>query len=119
MTTRQTGAILEVATGLCLTVDDNHDYEVLTVDEIIQLLARFTLEQRSLAWSPQPPFASLGPSDCRMGGNCGLDFNHQTARARWVRARYRYQQEQKVSRRDTRKPPKKTGEAGQQRREQK
>jgi hypothetical protein len=46
-------------------VDDNHDYPLLTVDEIIQLLARFTPEQRSLAWSPQPPFESMGASDCR------------------------------------------------------
>ena len=100
-------------------MDDNHDYEVLTVDELIQLLDRFTPEQHSLAWSPQPPFKSLGPSDCRMGGNCGLHFNHETARARWVQARYRYQQQQKVSRGDTRKPPKKAGERDREKREQK
>jgi hypothetical protein len=106
-----------------VTVDDNHDYPVLTVDEIIQLLAYFTPEQRSLAWSPQPPFESLGASDCRIGGNCGLDFNHETARAKWAQARHRFQQEQnkeeKVSRKDTRKPPAKAGEPNRKRQEQK
>ena len=103
-------------------MDDNHDYPLLTVDEIIQLLARFTPEQRSLAWSPQPPFESMGASDCRIGGNCGLDFNHETARARWTRARFRYQQEQKRQRdrspKDARKPPQKAGEQDQERQEQ-
>jgi hypothetical protein len=93
-----------------LTVNDNHDYQLLTVDELIHLLALFTPEQRSLAWSPQPPFESTGASDCRIGGNGGLDFNHETARARWVQARYRYQQEQKLSQKHTRKPPANTGE---------
>jgi hypothetical protein len=104
-------------------VDDNHDYQLLTVDEIIQFLARFTPEQRSLAWSPQPPFESTGASDCRIGGNCGLDFNHETARARWVQARCRYQQENKrqdkLSQEGTRKPPRKAGERSQLSQEQK
>jgi hypothetical protein len=104
-------------------VNDSHDYPLPTVDEIIQLLARFSPEQRSLAWSPQPPFESLGASDCRAGGNCGLDFNHETARARWVQARYRYQQhekrQQKLSQKYTRKPPGKTGEHSGQRQDQK
>jgi hypothetical protein len=123
LTTNQTGAKLEVASGLWTTVDDNYDYPLLTADEIVQLLAHFTPEQRSLAWSPQPPFESMGASDCRVGGNCGLDFNHESPRARWIQARYRYQQEQKrrekESREDTRKPPQKAGEPDQQRQEQK
>jgi hypothetical protein len=95
LTTHQTGTKLEVASGPWVTVDDNHDYPLLTVDEIIQLLAHFTPQQRSLAWSPQPPFESTGAGDCRIGGNCGLDFNHETARARWIQARYRHHREQK------------------------
>ena len=79
-------------------MDENNDYPLLTVDEIIQLLEQFTPEQRSLAWSPQPPFRSMGASDCRIGGNCGLDLNYQTPRARWIQARYRDRQEQKRKR---------------------
>jgi hypothetical protein len=99
LTPHQTGAKLEAATGPWVTVNDNHDYPLLTVDEIIQLLARFTPEQHSLAWSPQPPFEGMGAGDCRRGGNCGLGFNHETPRARWLQARYRYQQEQKKKQR--------------------
>jgi hypothetical protein len=66
-----------------------------TVDEIIAALALFTVEQRSLAWSPQPPFESAGAHDCRMGGSCGLDFNRETAPARWIQARLRWNREQK------------------------
>jgi hypothetical protein len=55
----------------------------------------FTDEQRSLAWSPQPPFESTGAGDCRVGGNCGLNFNCETARARWAQARHRWNREQK------------------------
>jgi hypothetical protein len=65
-----------------------------TVTEIIQHLAHFTPEQRSLAWSPEPPFESTGAHDCRVGGDCGLDFNRETARARWRQARYRWNREQ-------------------------
>jgi hypothetical protein len=123
LTTSQTGTKLEVASGLWQTVDDNDDYPLLTVDEIIQLLAHFTPEQRSLAWSPQPPFESMGASDCRIGGNCGLDFNHESPRARWIQARYRYKQEQKRDEKDSRKEtgsyPEKAGEPGQKRQEQK
>ncbi len=68
---------------------------LLTVDEIIASLAIFTDEQRSLAWSPQPPFESAGASDCRVGGSCGLEFNWETARARWIQARHRWNREQK------------------------
>jgi hypothetical protein len=91
-------------------VDDNHDDPLLTVDEIIQLLAQYTPEQRSLAWSPQPPFRSMGAADCRLGGNCGLDFNYQTPRARWIQARYRERQQQ---RKDRNAYPEKTGERDQ------
>jgi hypothetical protein len=76
-------------------MDDNHARTSLTVDQIIRRLSTFTAEQRSLAWSPQPPFQSTGAGDCRMGGNCGLDFNHETARARWTQARHRWISEQK------------------------
>jgi hypothetical protein len=84
--------------------DDNHAHPLpypsatpsFTVDEIIRQLAQFTVAQRSLAWSPQPPFAGTGASDCRLGGNCGLDFNHQTARARWRQARHRWNREQRI-----------------------
>jgi hypothetical protein len=68
---------------------------LVTVDEIINGLSHFTLEQRSLAWSPEPPFQSAGASDCRVGGSCGLDFNRETARARWIQARHRWHREQK------------------------
>ena len=67
----------------------------LTVDEIIAACAVFTDEQRGLAWSPEPPFASAGTHDCRVGGSCGLDFNRETARARWLQARHRWNREQK------------------------
>jgi hypothetical protein len=123
LTTSQTGTKLEVASGLWPTVDDNYDYPLLTADEIIQLLAHFTPEQRSLACSPQPPFESMGASDCRIGGNCGLDFNHESPRARWVQARHRYQQEQKrhekVSQKSAASYPEKAGEPDQKRQEQK
>lgn len=66
-----------------------------SVDEIIHELSRFTIEQRSLAWSPEPPFQSTGTSDCRIGGDCGLDFNRETRRTRWALARYRWNREQK------------------------
>jgi hypothetical protein len=68
---------------------------LFTVDEIIAELGFFTVEQRSLAWSPEPPFARVGAHDCRMGGSCGLDFNRDTAHARWVQARHRWNREQK------------------------
>jgi hypothetical protein len=90
LTQHVAGITLEAARGSARHVSDDHDYQLPTLDEIIERLAQFTPEQRSLAWSPQPPFESLGGSDCRMGGNCGLDFNYQTRRARWLQARYRY-----------------------------
>jgi len=68
---------------------------LLTVDEIIAGSAVFTIEQRSLAWSPEPPFESAGASDCRLGGSCGLDFNRETPRARWMQARHRWNCEQR------------------------
>ena len=76
-------------------MNDNHAYRSPTVDQIIRRLSRFTPEQRSLAWSPRPPFQSNGAGDCRPGGNCGLDFNFGTPRARWTQARYRWLREQK------------------------
>jgi hypothetical protein len=76
-------------------MEDNRAYQLLSVDEIVMHLSHFTVEQRSLAWSPEPPFESAGACDCRVGGNCGLDFSRQTARARWVQARYRWNREQK------------------------
>jgi hypothetical protein len=75
-------------------MDENDAYPLVTVNEIIHQLAHFTVDQRSLAWSPQPPFESTGAHDCRVGGDCGLDFNHETARARWRQARYRWNREQ-------------------------
>jgi hypothetical protein len=88
-------------------VDEHHDDPLLTVDEVIQLLAQFTPEQRSLAWSPQPPFRTTGASDCRIGGNCGLDLNYQSPRARWVQARYR---DRKQRRKDKNAYPENTPE---------
>jgi hypothetical protein len=76
-------------------MDDNHAYSLFTVNQIIQQLSSFTPEQRSLAWAPQPPFQSTGAGDCRIGGSSGLDFNHETPRARWTRARHRWVSEQK------------------------
>lgn len=67
-----------------------------TIDEILDHLSRFTDQQRSLAWSPEPPFVSTGAHDCRIGGSCGLDFNYETPRARWIRARHRWRQEQRL-----------------------
>jgi hypothetical protein len=64
-----------------------------TVDAIIADLAIFTDEQRSLAWSPEPPRESTGAADCRPGGSCGLDFNTETPHAQWVRARRRMKRE--------------------------
>ena len=57
-------------------------------------LSRFTDEQRSLAWSPEPPFVSTGTHDCRIGGGGGLDFNYETPRARWIQARYRWKKQE-------------------------
>jgi hypothetical protein len=68
---------------------------LLTVDEIIAELARFTAEQCSLAWSPEPPFESTGGYDCRVGGSCGLEFNREHARARWIQARHRWNREKR------------------------
>jgi hypothetical protein len=65
-----------------------------TLDEVMRNLSRFTDEQRSLAWSPEPPYLSTGAHDCRPGGNCGLDFNYETPRARWIQARHRWLREQ-------------------------
>jgi hypothetical protein len=65
-----------------------------TLDNVLRDLSRFTDEQRSLAWSPEPPYLATGPHDCRPGGNCGLDFNYETPRARWIQARHRWLREQ-------------------------
>jgi hypothetical protein len=90
----------DVAPPLCIfAMDDNHAdtwaNSLFKVEEIILQQSRFTAEQRSLAWSPEPPFQSTGAGDCRLGGNCGLDFNRESARARWVQARHRWNLEQK------------------------
>jgi hypothetical protein len=66
-----------------------------TVDQVQRSLDVFTDEQRSLAWSPEPPSEPVGPSDCRPGGSCGLNLNPDTARSRWRRARFRWNREQK------------------------
>lgn len=63
---------------------------IRTHDDLAAELARFTGEQRSLAWSPEPPYESTGAHDCRIGGTCGLDFSRETRRARWIQARYRW-----------------------------
>jgi hypothetical protein len=52
-------------------------------------------EDISLAWSPMPPFESTGAGDSRPGGSAGIDFNCETRRAKWVRARFRYLAEQR------------------------
>ena len=65
-----------------------------TLDEVMRDLSRFTDHQRSLAWSPEPPYLSTGAHDCRPGGSCGLDFNYETPRARWIQARHRWLREQ-------------------------
>ncbi len=79
-------------------MEPTHEKPLLTVDEIILQLSYFTAEQRSLAWSPEPPYVSLGAGDCRHGGNCGLHFNYETPRARWVQARFRWNREQNQER---------------------
>src|ERR1700749_3767139 len=66
---------------------------VETLDQIEARLAVFTDAQRSLAWSPEPPWESTGAHDCRMGGGCGL--YQETRRAQWVRARHRFNKEQR------------------------
>ena len=76
-------------------MEPNYAQSLLSVTDIITQLAYFTDQQRSLAWCPEPPFQSLGAHDCRLGGSCGLDFNHETPRARWAQARYRWWKEQK------------------------
>lgn len=68
-----------------------------TLDQRLAELAVFSDEQRSLAFSPCPPFESLGGHDCRPGGSCGLDFNYESRRARWIQARHRYMREQRRS----------------------
>jgi hypothetical protein len=66
-----------------------------SIDSIVVILARFTDEQRSLAWSPMPGEEGSGPHDCRVGANCGLDFKLGTRRARWLQARHRWVTEEK------------------------
>jgi hypothetical protein len=77
-------------------VDSHHVWTpICTLEEIIAELSDFTVELCSLAWSPEPPFESVGTCDCRVGGDCGLDTNRETARARWRRARHRWNREQR------------------------
>lgn len=61
-----------------------------TVNEIIARLAAFTDEQRSLAFCPMPPKESVGGSDCRPGGSCGLDFSFDSFRSRVRQAKFRF-----------------------------
>jgi hypothetical protein len=75
--------------------DPNYDLHLRTVDQVLCGLEAFTDDQRSLAWSPQPRLERAGASDCRPGGSCGLNFNADTCRSRWSRARYRWNREQK------------------------
>jgi hypothetical protein len=88
------------------TMDANHAdpfyHPSKTVDEVVETLSRFTVDQRSLAWSPEPPFESVGAHDCRIGGNCGLDFSRGTARARWIQARHRWNREERTLQRQSR-----------------
>jgi hypothetical protein len=102
LTVRAAGSKLkaETASPFCIVaMDDNHAdtraNSFFTVEEIILQQSLFTAEQRSLAWSPEPPFQSTGAGDCRPGGNCGLDFNRESARARWMQARHRWNLEQR------------------------
>jgi hypothetical protein len=66
-----------------------------TFDQVLAALSVITDEQRSLFFCPMPPPESTGPHDCRIGGSCGLDFNHETRRSRWTVARFRCLQEAK------------------------
>lgn len=63
-----------------------------TVDQVYAELAIFTPEQRSLAFSPEPPHKSYA-SDCRAGGNCGLSGLGEMPRDKWVVARFRLKRE--------------------------
>jgi hypothetical protein len=67
----------------------------MTFEEVVNALGYFTDEQRSLAWSPEPPFESLGAGDGRAGGSPGFDIGGETARGRWIRARVRWNKEQR------------------------
>jgi hypothetical protein len=71
------------------------DPTVRSVDEVVEELSDFTIEQRSLVWSPEPPLESCGASDCRVGGDCGLDFGRDSRRSQWLLARYRWKREQR------------------------
>jgi hypothetical protein len=65
-----------------------------TYEQVVDRLSQFTDDQRSLAFSPEPPFESSGAGYCRPGGNAGLSLNPETRRAKWVRARFRWHREQ-------------------------
>jgi hypothetical protein len=71
-------------------------YGVKTVDQIIAECAMLTDEQRSLAYSPEPPYESAGAGSCFRGGNCGLDLNAESRRAKWVRARHRVRRAERL-----------------------
>jgi hypothetical protein len=70
-------------------------YCTQTVDQIVHDLSIFTDEQRSLAWSPEPPHEPTWGHDCRWGGSAGLDFNRETRHAKWAQARFRFRREEK------------------------
>lgn len=75
--------------------DMHRAFGLKTVAEVVAECRTITDEQRSLAWSPEPPYTSLGAGDCRIGGNSSLDFNAETPRAKWIRARFRMRREQR------------------------
>jgi hypothetical protein len=66
-----------------------------TVEQIQRELSYLTPELRSLVWAPEPPIQPRGASDCRIGGDCGLDFGLTDLRSRWLRARYLWAKEQR------------------------
>ncbi len=65
-----------------------------TYDQVLADYNVFTDEQRSLAWSPEPPHERTAGSDCRRGGSCGLDLDEDSPRARWRKARFRFRREE-------------------------
>ncbi len=70
-------------------------YGLFTLGQMLLEQAKVTDEQRSMAWMPEPPREPLGAGDCRFGGGSGLDFYDDSLHARWRRARFRYQREQR------------------------
>ena len=64
-----------------------------TYDQIWADLAIFTDAQRSLAWMPEPPHVPThGDTNHGLGGV----FGDESLKANWIRARYRWNREQKA-----------------------